>query len=88
MARPYLTRMYYTDRRSVPRIIEPGETLSSTRYERRAGGKGANQAVAVAKAGGKVSIIASVGRDGGWVVNGLQDAGVDIEPVSVVDGVC
>ena len=69
-------------------MIEPGETLSSTRYERRAGGKGANQAVAVAKAGGKVSIIASVGRDGDWVVNHLKEVGIDVESVSVADDVC
>ncbi|TDL27796.1 hypothetical protein BD410DRAFT_330482 [Rickenella mellea] len=38
----------------VSSIVRPGETISSERYERRAGGKGANQASAVAKAGGSV----------------------------------
>ncbi|KAI0771450.1 hypothetical protein BC629DRAFT_770323 [Irpex lacteus] len=34
----------------LPSIVRPGQTLSSTNLTRRAGGKGANQAVAVARA--------------------------------------
>ncbi|PPQ99852.1 hypothetical protein CVT24_009603 [Panaeolus cyanescens] len=36
---------------SVPNIVRPGQTISSTGHERRVGGKGANQAVAVHRAG-------------------------------------
>ena len=36
---------------SVDHIVQPGETLSSYALEKSAGGKGANQAAALAKAG-------------------------------------
>ncbi|KAK7680409.1 hypothetical protein QCA50_016649 [Cerrena zonata] len=67
----------------VPTIVQPGETLSSTHYERRSGGKGANQAVAVAKAGASVTLIGAIGSDGDWVLNGLKQVGVDVGPVIV-----
>ena len=71
----------------VPRIVRPGETLSSTQYERRAGGKGANQAVAIAKAGAKVSLSACIGQDGTWIMRILKDAGVNTEEVSKSESV-
>ncbi|CAL1710170.1 unnamed protein product [Somion occarium] len=67
----------------VPSIVQPGETLSSTHYERRSGGKGANQAVAVAKGGGDVTLVGAVGSDGNWVLDGLKQVGVDISSVFV-----
>ena len=36
----------------VPRIPKPGETILGGRFTTAAGGKGANQAVAAARAGG------------------------------------
>ena len=63
----------------------PGETLSSTHFERRAGGKGANQASAVAKAGARVKLVGAVGQDGEHLVKGLKNIGVDVSDV-VVDG--
>ncbi|KAI0340021.1 Ribokinase-like protein [Trametopsis cervina] len=59
----------------VPAIVRPGETLSSTAFERRAGGKGANQAVALAQAGAKVVLVGAVGVDGGWLVQDLAARG-------------
>jgi len=47
----------------VPRIPQPGETILGGRFSTAAGGKGANQAVAAARAGGRVSLIARVGSD-------------------------
>jgi ribokinase len=64
--------------------VRPGETISSTDLERRAGGKGANQAVAVAKAGGEVHFVGAVGEDGLWVVNQLKEAGVQTSGISTV----
>jgi ribokinase len=46
------------------RIPRPGETLLGGRFTTAAGGKGANQAVAAARAGGEVTFVARVGRDG------------------------
>ena len=64
--------------------MRPGETISSTQFERRAGGKGANQAAAVARAGGIVSLVGAVGEDGIWVTRDLEAMGVDVTNVSVV----
>ena len=67
----------------VPTVVCPGETLSSTHFERRAGGKGANQASAVAKAGGHVKLVGAVGQDGEHLVRGLEAIGVDVKDVVV-----
>ncbi|MFQ5823573.1 MAG: ribokinase [bacterium] len=45
------------------RIPEPGETILGGEFSIAAGGKGANQAVAAARAGGEVVFIACVGED-------------------------
>ena len=45
------------------RIPRPGETLLGGEFAIAAGGKGANQAVAAARAGGAVTLVARVGRD-------------------------
>jgi len=62
-------------------IVRPGETISSTSLSRRAGGKGANQAVAVAKAGGNVTLIGAIGQDGAWVKDQLKSFGVEVEGI-------
>jgi len=67
-------------------IVRPGETISSTSLSRRAGGKGANQAVAVAKAGGNVTLVGAVGEDGLWVKDQLTEFGVDVEGIEPVKG--
>ena len=48
---------------SVERLPRPGETMLSDRMLRCPGGKGLNQAVAAARAGARVSLVAPVGRD-------------------------
>jgi len=45
------------------RIPRPGETVIGGAFSTAAGGKGANQAVAAARAGGEVSFVARVGDD-------------------------
>ncbi|OGB62326.1 MAG: ribokinase [Caldithrix sp. RBG_13_44_9] len=47
----------------VPRIPKPGETILGGVFATAAGGKGANQAVAAARAGGDVGFVARVGED-------------------------
>jgi len=47
----------------VPRIPRPGETILGGPFAMAAGGKGANQAVAAARAGGRVTFVARVGDD-------------------------
>ncbi|MEM9834468.1 MAG: ribokinase [Bacteroidota bacterium] len=47
----------------VPHFPQPGETVGNARYSQAYGGKGANQAVAATRAGGKVTFISSLGND-------------------------
>jgi ribokinase len=64
----------------VARIPGPGETLLATGFARGAGGKGANQAVAAARAGGaRVTMVGAVGRDedGRTLRAALESDGVD-----------
>ncbi|MEG9480676.1 ribokinase [Mannheimia sp. HC-2023] len=49
---------------SVPYFAKPGETLTGHSYHIAYGGKGANQAVAAARLGAKVSFIGCIGDDG------------------------
>ncbi|GAA5834587.1 hypothetical protein JCM11251_007047 [Rhodosporidiobolus azoricus] len=62
----------------LPHIVRSGETISSTKYSRRAGGKGANEAVAAAKAGAKVDFSGAIGTDGLWLKDTLTGFGVGI----------
>jgi ribokinase len=67
----------------VPRIPRAGETLLGGEFLTAAGGKGANQAVGAARAGGKVTFIARVGTDafGDQAIAGLQRDGLDVSCV-------
>jgi ribokinase len=68
-----------------PRLPRAGETVIGTRHFFGPGGKGANQAVAVARLGGKVGLVAMVGADetGGSMLEGLADEAVDVSGVGV-----
>ena len=61
----------------------PGETLLGTGFATHAGGKGANQAVAAARAAARTALIGRMGHDGGADVlrSALTAAGVDISAV-------
>lgn len=63
----------------VPHIPAPGETLAASGMLTCFGGKGANQAVAAARAGGAVSMIGCVGEDdfGARYIEQLQSDGID-----------
>src|SRR5213080_2761082 len=47
----------------VPELPRPGQTMAGGRFQIVAGGKGANQAVAAARAGARVEFVANIGRD-------------------------
>jgi ribokinase len=70
------------------RIPQVGETVIGRTFTTFYGGKGANQAVAVARLGYPVSMVGNVGNDafGIQLRNGLKDAGVDTEYVGTVEG--
>lgn len=65
------------------RIPRPGETLLGGQFAIAAGGKGANQAVAAARAGGRVTFIARLGRDlfGDQAVAGLRRDRIQVQHI-------
>ena len=67
----------------LPRIPNPGETIIGGEFSMAAGGKGANQAVAAARAGGDVAFIARVGADvfGEQAVYGLVGDGINVQGI-------
>jgi ribokinase len=73
---------------STDRIPQVGETVIGRTLTTFFGGKGANQAVAVARLGYPVSMIGNVGNDafGTQLRNGLAEAGVNTEHVETVEG--
>ncbi len=62
------------------RIPQPGETILGGEFATAPGGKGANQAVAAARAGGEVTFVARVGRDmfGEKAVAGFVEDGINV----------
>ncbi len=70
------------------RLPAPGETLLGGAFQSFAGGKGGNQAVAAARAGGKVAFLGRVGNDlfGARLRSGLEDDGVDTRLLGTVEG--
>ena len=71
----------------VPHLPRLGETVLGSRLAVHDGGKGANQAVAAARAGGSVTLVCAVGRDahGARLRAALAGAGVSTAHVHEVD---
>ncbi len=72
-----------------PRLPRPGETIHGRDLVRVPGGKGANQAAAVARLGGEARLLALVGDDdaGRLLLRSVTDDRVDGRWVQVVAGV-
>jgi ribokinase len=66
------------------RLPEPGETVRADDFDYIPGGKGANQAVAAARLGASVRMVACVGSDALATLaqSGLDEAGVDLSGVA------
>ncbi|MCL2720391.1 MAG: ribokinase [Treponema sp.] len=62
---------------SVDHIVKPGETISSSLFAKSAGGKGANQAAALAKAGLPVYMAGKIGTDGKFILELLESYGIN-----------
>ncbi|WP_431023253.1 ribokinase [Halomonas sp. H5] len=69
----------------VPHLVRPGETLASRDYQRVLGGKGANQSLALARAGGRVTHWGRLGRSDAWALTPLEEAGVALGDIELVD---
>jgi ribokinase len=72
----------------IERFPKPGETITGSSFAIYPGGKGANQALAAARAGAKVRMVGAVGRDAFAepALELLATAGVDLSGVERVDG--
>ena len=70
------------------RFPSPGETVVGRRFLTYAGGKGANQAVAAARMGGRTAMVGQVGDDlfGPQLLEGLLAVGIDVSGVAVAQG--
>ena len=71
---------------SVERFVKPGETVSARKVEQFPGGKGLNQSVAAARAGGQVWHAGKIGRDGAFLKEVLEGSGVHTEYVGQDEG--
>ncbi len=74
---------------SAPYMPKAGETLTGSGFFTAHGGKGANQAVAAARLGGKVFMCGCVGDDdfGVSAVEALKKDGIDVSDIREVKGV-
>ena len=74
---------------SVGRLPRAGETVAGGTFARHGGGKGANQAVAAARAGAAVAMVGAVGDDdlGGEALAELAAEGIDTSHVARLEGV-
>lgn len=70
---------------TVEHIVAPGETLASTGFRQGCGGKGLNQAIALAKAGAPTALAGRIGADGGMLRDACVRYGVDEAQVLTVD---
>ena len=70
---------------SVDRLPAGGETVGGGAFGQHSGGKGANQAVAAARLGARVTFVGSVGEDafGAAALADLRGEGVDVQRASV-----
>ena len=72
----------------VPRLPMKGETIVGNRFFSAAGGKAANQAVAIAKLGVPVSLVGQIGDDsfGKTLIESLQIEGVNTQGITINPG--
>lgn len=70
-----------------PKMPKLGETLTGSNFRVNAGGKGLNQAVAIAKLGGDVTFLGCVGEDanGSVLLDALDENGVTFKGGKVTD---
>lgn len=71
---------------TVDRLPDPGETVPGSGFSTAPGGKGANQALAAARAGAQVRMVGAVGKDGfaGEALACLKEGRIDLSGVGEV----
>lgn len=65
----------------VDHIVRPGETISADSIEKRAGGKGLNQSIALAKISDELHHAGNIGSDGKFLLDEMKANKVDISLV-------
>lgn len=68
------------------RLPGPGETVGARSLDTALGGKGANQAIAAARAGARVRMIGAVGEDGDALIRALSADAIDTSGIAVLTG--
>ncbi len=71
----------------VSHIVKPGETIPASDVEMNGGGKGANQSVALAKAGAQIWHGGTIGHDGDMLLDLLGKFGVHTDYIRRYDGI-
>lgn len=66
-------------------LVQEGETVDSQSYQRSEGGKGLNQAIALAKAGADVYFAGAIGGDGTYLLDFLSSFGVRTDYIQKLD---
>ena len=66
-------------------FVRPGETQTSLSYSKFCGGKGLNQSIALARAGGHPFHAGRIGSDGLFLKEKLDSAGVNTSLITVTD---
>ena len=71
----------------VPHLPAPGETVLGDEFQMIHGGKGANQAIAAARAGGQVIFLSCLGNDtfGKNALEKLKNEGIDTSHIKISD---
>lgn len=69
----------------VPHLVCPGETISCSNYKQFAGGKGANQSVALGRAGADVVHAGKIGHEAEWMLKKLKQSAVNVDAVEISD---
>ena len=69
----------------VDHFVQPGETLGSKKLTLFPGGKGLNQSVAAARAGGRVIHAGAIGPDGLWLRETLKMSDVNADHILVMN---
>lgn len=74
---------------NAPRMPKVGETIMGKSFKQVPGGKGANQADAIAKLGLAVKMVGCTGEDelGNMLIKSLQNDGVDISHITRIKGI-
>lgn len=67
-------------------FIQPGETLGCAQLSIGCGGKGLNQSIALARAGAEVYHAGLIGREGAFLREKMEEAGVNVEFVRYGEG--